>query len=103
VDTIPTSANKEDHVSMSMHAALKAERALQLAINVIAVEILCACQAIDLLSPLTSSPALMAAHKTVRARVAALANDRSPAPDLLAICDVIRSGQLEYATGIVVN
>ena len=69
VDTIPTSANKEDHVSMSMHAALKAERALQLAINVIAVEILCACQAIDLLAPLESSPALMRAHKTVRERV----------------------------------
>ena len=66
VDTIPTSANKEDHVSMSMGAALKAERALQLAINVIAVEILCACQAIDLLAPLASSPALMRAHSAVR-------------------------------------
>ena len=55
VDTIPTSANKEDHVSMSMHAALKAERALQLATHVIAVEMLCACQAIDLLAPLASS------------------------------------------------
>ena len=52
VDTIPTSANKEDHVSMSMAAALKAERALQLATHVIAVEVLCACQAIDLLAPL---------------------------------------------------
>ncbi len=103
VDTIPTSANKEDHVSMSMHAALKAERALQLAINVIAVEILCACQAIDLLSPLASSPALMAAHKIVRTRVPKLVTDRSPARDLVAICDLIRSGRLEYATGIVVN
>ena len=103
VDTIPTSANKEDHVSMSMHAALKAERALQLATSVIAVEILCACQAIDLLSPLHSSPALMAAHKIVRARVPTLTNDRSPAPDLVAICELIRSGQVEYATGIVVN
>jgi histidine ammonia-lyase len=86
-----------------MHAALKAERALQLAINVIAVEILCACQAIDLLSPLQSSPALMATHKIVRTRVPTLTNDRSPAPDLVAICEFIRSGQLEYATGIVVN
>ena len=103
VDTIPTSANKEDHVSMSMHAALKAERALQLATNVIAVEILCACQALDLLAPLQSSPALIAAHKIVRARVPTLTNDRSPAPDLLAICELIRSGQVEYATGIVVN
>ena len=51
-DTIPTSANREDHVSMSMAAALKAERALQLATRVIAIEILLACQAIDLLAPL---------------------------------------------------
>jgi histidine ammonia-lyase len=103
VDTIPTSANKEDHVSMSMHAALKAERALQLAINVIAVEILCACQALDLHLPLQSSAALMATHKIVRSRVPTLTNDRSPALDLVAICELIRSGQVEYATGIVVN
>ena len=103
VDTIPTSANKEDHVSMSMHAALKAERALQLATNVIAVEMLCACQAIDLLSPLVSSPALMATYNIVRAHVPTLTNDRSSAPDLVAICELIRSARLEYATGIVVN
>jgi histidine ammonia-lyase len=103
VDTIPTSANREDHVSMSMHAAIKAERALQLAINVIAVEILCACQAIDLHAPLQSSQSLMNAHKYVRASVPTLVNDRSPAPDLVAIVEIIRSGKLEYATGIVVN
>src|SRR5687767_6374115 len=103
VDTIPTSANKEDHVSMSMHAALKAERALHLASNVIAVEILCACQAIDLRAPLASSTPLMAAHKIVRTQVKTLTSDRSPAPDLDAIAQIIRSGKLEYATGIVVN
>ena len=103
VDTIPTSANKEDHVSMSMHAAIKAERALQLAINVIAVEILCACQAIDLRAPLASSKPLMAAHKIVRTHVPTLTSDRSPAPDLDAIAKLIHSGKLEYAAGIVVN
>jgi histidine ammonia-lyase len=103
VDTIPTSANKEDHVSMSMHGALKAERALHLATNVMAVEMLCACQAIDLRKPLESSPPLMRAHKIVRARVPMLVNDRPPAPDLDAIVDIIRSGELEYATGINVN
>jgi len=103
VDTIPTSANKEDHVSMSMHAALKAERALQLAFNVIAVEVLCACQAIDLRAPLESSPPLMRAHKIVRERVKKLVDDRPPAPDLDAIVEIIRGGKLEYATGIVVN
>ncbi len=103
VDTIPTSANQEDHVSMSMHAAIKAERALHLAINVIAVEILCGCQAIDLRAPLASSAPLMAAHKSVRTRVPTLTADRSPAPDLDAIAKIIHSGELEYATGIVVN
>jgi histidine ammonia-lyase len=103
VDTIPTSANKEDHVSMSMHAALKAERALHLAIHVISVELLCACQAIDLRKPLETSPPLMRAHKIVRDRVPTLVNDRPPAPDLDAIAEIIRSGKLEYAAGIVVN
>jgi histidine ammonia-lyase len=103
VDTIPTSANKEDHVSMSMHAALKAERALHLAIHVISVELLCACQAIDLRKPVETSPPLMRAHKIVRDRVPTLVNDRPPAPDLDAIAEIIRSGKLEYAAGIVVN
>ena len=103
VDTIPTSANKEDHVSMSMGAALKAERALQLATMVVAVEILCGCQAIDLLAPLTSSLGLMRAHAAVRNVVPTLANDRSPASDIDAITELIRSGALEYSTGVVVN
>ncbi len=103
VDTIPTSANKEDHVSMSMHAALKAERALHLAIHVISVEVLCACQAIDLRKPLETSPSLAGAYRIVRERVAKLVDDRPPAPDLDAIAEIIRSGKLEDATGIVVN
>ena len=74
VDTIPTSANREDHVSMSMGAALKATQALELATRVIAIEILCACQAIDLLAPLTTAPAL-AARARPRARGRA---ERSP-------------------------
>ncbi len=85
VDTIPTSANREDHVSMSMGAALKAERALELATRVVAIEILCACQAIDLLAPLATSPALQRVHARVRARVPTLTDDRPPAPDIEAI------------------
>jgi histidine ammonia-lyase len=102
-DTIPTSANKEDHVSMSMGAALKAERAADLVAHVIAVEILCACQAIDLLAPLASSPPLMHVHAAVRRVVPTLDDDRSPAPDLDAIVHLIHRGTLEYAAGIVVN
>jgi histidine ammonia-lyase len=76
---------------------------LQLAIHVISVELLCACQAIDLRKPLETSPALQRAHKIVRDRVPMLVNDRPPAPDLDAIAEIIRSGKLEYAAGIVVN
>src|SRR3546814_7617867 len=90
VDTIPTSANKEDHVSMSMAASLKAERAWHLATHVIAVEILCACQAIDLLAPLTTSPPLARVHRAVRESVPTLVDDRPPAPDLDRIAVMIR-------------
>jgi histidine ammonia-lyase len=102
-DTIPTSANKEDHVSMSMGAALKAERAVELGAHVLAVELLCACQAIDLLAPLESSRPLMNVHAAVRRVVPTLNDDRSSASDLDAIAQLIRRGALEYAAGIVVN
>ena len=94
VDTIPTSANREDHVSMSMGAALKAAHALELATRVIAIEILCACQAIDLLAPLTTSPRLARVHALVRNVVPALTVDRPPAPDIAAIARMIENGSL---------
>ena len=97
VDTIPTSANREDHVSMSMGAALKAARALELATRVVAVEILFACQAIDLLAPLATSPALQRAHAHVRRQVPALTDDRPPAPDIERIAALIEDGSLESA------
>jgi histidine ammonia-lyase len=103
VDTIPTSANKEDHVSMSMGAALKAARALQLARHVVAVEVLCACQAVDLRAPITSSAALMRVHAAVRHRVPALERDRAPGADIEEVSALIESGALEHATGTVVN
>jgi histidine ammonia-lyase len=94
VDTIPTSANREDHVSMSMGAALKAAQALDLATRVIAVEILCACQAIDLLAPLTTAPALARVHERIRSVVPVLTVDRPPAPDIDAIAGLIADGSL---------
>ncbi len=103
VDTIPTSANKEDHVSMSMTAALKAEASVSRAREVIAIEILCACQAIDLLAPLTSSPALQRVHQLVRSRVPALDDDRAPAPDIAAIGELIATHALEDACGELVK
>jgi histidine ammonia-lyase len=97
VDTIPTSANKEDHVSMSMTAALKAGTSVSRAREVIAIEILCACQAIDLLAPLASSPPLRLVHQLVRSRVPMLDDDRPPSPDIVAITELIASNALEDA------
>jgi len=97
VDTIPTSAGREDHVSMSMGAALKAARVLELATQVIAIEIMAAAQAIDLLSPLTTSPALAAVHAAIRAQVPMLTDDRTPAPDITSITSLMHSGALERA------
>jgi histidine ammonia-lyase len=103
VDTIPTSANKEDHVSMSMTAALKAETSVSRAREVVAIEILCACQAIDLLAPLASSPALQRVHQLVRSRVPTLDDDRAPSPDIAAITVLIATDALEEACGGLVK
>jgi histidine ammonia-lyase len=103
VDTIPTSANKEDHVSMSMSAALKAQRAVARAREVIAIEILCACQAIDFLAPLTTSPLLGGVHALIRSRVPALDADRAPSPDIATIMELIASRALEDACGGLVK
>jgi histidine ammonia-lyase len=102
-DTIPTSANREDHVSMSMAAALKAERALALATRVVAIEILLACQAIDLLAPLQTSPALAPVHAHARSQVPTLAADRPPAPDIETIAASIARGAVERACAIEVK
>jgi histidine ammonia-lyase len=97
VDTIPTSANREDHVSMSMGAALKADRALQLATRVIAIELLCGAQAIDLLAPLQSSSRLQRVHTSLRRRVPMLTDDRAHAADIEAIAAMIVDGSLDRA------
>jgi histidine ammonia-lyase len=103
VDTIPTSANKEDHVSMSMTAALKAQTAVARAREVVAIELLCACQAIDLLAPLVTSAPLARVHAFVRSRVPTLEVDRPPAPDIAALTKLIASRAIEDACGIRVK
>ena len=102
-DTIPTSGNKEDHVSMSMSAGLKAMRALELVQLVVAVEFLCACQAIDLLAPLRTSAALARAHDFIRSRVPIVDADRSTSRDLGSIAEMIASGEVERACATKVN
>ena len=102
-DTIPTSAGREDHVSMSMGAALKAARVVELARLVISIELLAAAQALDLLAPLITSPALARVHARIRAVVPMLVTDRPPAPDIDAISALAESGALERACPITLS
>ena len=97
VDSIPTSANQEDHVSMAAHGA---RRLLDMADNasaVIGIELLAACQGIDFHAPLKSSDALEAAHRHLRAEVPPLEDDRHFHPDMEAATALIRTGSLVVA------
>jgi histidine ammonia-lyase len=91
VDSIPTSDNQEDHVSMGMTGALMALAATERLEKVVAIELLCACQAIDC-DPGTPGEAVRALHAAVRERVDPLGADRPPAADLEAILPVITDG-----------
>src|SRR5258705_10060070 len=102
-DSIPTSGNKEDHVSMSMSAGLKAQRALELAQYVVTIELLCAGQSIVLHSPLQPSPRLARVHDFIRARVPTLDADRSLSRDLASITEMIAQGDVERACAMKVN
>jgi histidine ammonia-lyase len=101
VDSIPTSANKEDHVSMGVTAARKAARAVANTRRILAIELLAASQALEFLRPLTSSPAIEAVHRLVRQRVAPYADDRPPAPDIESLAELLRGGAVAGAASPV--
>jgi len=82
VDTVPTSAGKEDHVSMGVHAARKAAEIVDNTRTVLAIELLAAAQALDILSPLTAGKGAAAAHRYVRRHVRTMSRDRILAPDI---------------------
>jgi histidine ammonia-lyase len=82
VDTIPTSANQEDHVSMATHAGMKARRIAANAAGAVGIEILAAAQGIDFHAPLTTSPSLARVHSTIRAEVPHLGSDRYMADEI---------------------
>ena len=76
VDSIPSSAGREDHVSMGVHAADKLARIVDNVRNVLAIELCCAVQGVDLRQPLTPGPALLAVRDALRAEVPVLVHDR---------------------------
>ena len=94
IDTIPTSANQEDHVSMATHAACRLLAMAENAAGIVAVEYLCAAQGIDLRAPLATSPRLRAAHALLRERVSFMPEDRWLAPDLAAARTLVSGGAL---------
>ncbi len=92
VDTIPTSANKEDHVSMSTTAARKAKMILNNVEKILAIELLCAAQAMEFHRPLKSSAALEEVHKTIRNKVPFLKKDRALHKDINALLVMLSEG-----------
>ncbi|HMS03246.1 MAG TPA: histidine ammonia-lyase [Gemmatimonadaceae bacterium] len=95
VDSVPTSGNKEDVVPMAMNAALKLRQAVHALRHVLAVELLCAADALDFRRPLATSPALESVHARVRALVPPRAGDRPPAPDIARLAEALAAGTFD--------
>lgn len=105
VDSIPSSANQEDHVSMGANAARHAWEVVENLTHILAVELLTAAQAIELREdgPARLGAGTAAAFAGIRQRVSFLEHDRPLSPDIAALAELIRSGELvpaaEEATG----
>lgn len=93
-DTIPTSANQEDHVSMATYAARRLTDMAQNTATVVGIEYLAACQGIDFHAPLQTSAPLQKAHQRLRQQVAHYAEDRLFAPDIAAAKALVIDGEL---------
>src|SRR5205085_8567553 len=94
VDSLPTSANQEDHVSMATFAARRLQPMIANVAHILAIELLAAAQGIDFLRPLTSSAALEQVHALLRERCPAMMQDRYLAPDIETADALVRGGSL---------
>jgi histidine ammonia-lyase len=94
VDSLPTSANQEDHVSMATFAARRLQAMIANTANILGIELLAAAQGIEFLRPLRSSAALEQAHTLLRERVASIAQDRYLAPEMARATALVREGSL---------
>lgn len=103
VDSIPTSANKEDHVSMSPIAARKCREVVKNAHFVIAVELLCGAQAMDLFTNLKPGAGTLAAYETIRRAVPHLEKDRVISSDIHAVTHLLKNGEIVRAVEAVVG
>jgi histidine ammonia-lyase len=100
VDSIPTSANQEDHVSMAAHGARRLRPMVDNALAVVGIELLCAGQGCDFHAPLASSPPLEAVRRLLRADVPHLEDDRFLHADMERAIALVRSGSVASAAGI---
>ncbi|MEV0079063.1 histidine ammonia-lyase [Nocardia neocaledoniensis] len=103
VDSIPSSAMQEDHVSMGWSAARKLRRAIDGLTRVLAIEALTAARALDLRAPLTPAPATAAVRETLRTRVPGPGTDRYLAPEIEAAVELAASGALLAAAESVIG
>jgi histidine ammonia-lyase len=94
VDSIPTSANQEDHVSMATHGARRLLPMAKNVANIVAIELLAAAQGCDFHAPLRSSLILEGVRERLRGLVPHLEDDRFLAPDIAAAAELVRSGAL---------
>jgi histidine ammonia-lyase len=97
VDSIPTSAGQEDHVSMGNASALKAWQVIANSERALAIELLAGAQAVEFLAPLTPGPGVRATHDFVRSLSPRLGDDRSLSADIEAVARAIGTGELVAA------
>lgn len=103
VDTVPTSANREDHVSMGVTAARHAAMIAQNTAKVLGIELLCACQGLDLGESLSPGRGVAAAYRAVRSRIPTLDGDRFLAPDLRVAEELVLDGSFVAAAEAAVG
>jgi histidine ammonia-lyase len=93
VDSLPTSANQEDHVAMATFAARRLADMAANSAGIVAIELLAAAQGIDFRAPLRTSPRLEEVHALIRSHVSFYDHDRYFAPDITAIQALVESGE----------
>lgn len=99
VDSLPTSANQEDHVSMATYAAMRLKTMCENLANILAIELLAACQGIDFRKPLQTSPALKQVLGLVRKQVPFFESDRQFDKAIAAVSRLIRSAAISECLG----
>lgn len=97
VDSLPTSANQEDHVSMATNGALRLQTMIENTATILAIELLAACQGLDFRAPLKTSPRLQKVYDKVRSMVKPWEQDRYFSPDIVLMKEKILNGEFAMA------